>query len=714
MEAQPMGPMWAGGFIDVAVTEDGQKQIISCLPDIRNPELEKAGKPTQWYYVPQTVRMAQAGDGGYKFSLIHFLGVQTADDNVGVQGTRETAGGLLSFGATAAPTPGVIEAAEKLLVDKVSAMDQSSRGSLSRYALRFMRPGKGGTQRKVMLQAMPIKSCVTSVSNNTYATDDSGQVVEGGAANPWYWKMQGAGPGATHLSAENAYTAMVGDLPAAILWSSFHGEYSSIYVQQHLMLPVWSIPCQLDIKGEWDRIFQHFSANVKAEGFWTELDIAAETNKLVANGGLEVRMTFDGTTEDPGADAMREEMNKQKALIAQLFLEQAKTVIFEPMPSVEAAKATKGGGPISSLFGFGGAGFALKRRKDETHLDLSYKETQEYRFQQPHVITGTMDGFAAELEKDPKLEKRYFSTVYLDDWSRKITRYGRPIVDWPNSDNPLLDDPIDSVSIEFGYPDAKGSINWTGQMFTAPSDPLAIPAPVGIPTPIAPPGPEGGGTPAEAIPPTPDKQVVGAGTGAQVFVAHITKKKAEDVEKPPDGWEPDVTFVKRTVHFKETPNASESPYVRVFVEQPTVLLDAAGNGTPFKEKEVEVRAADIGLLEVGPIEPSLNLDNENQVIELSLHALGKTAAGQDRPVVGFTYKLSDFTEPRWWKIYTGQPDFVPNFRYQVRVVVKGTLSNPNGEEWTGPWIEDGGNMGLTFRVPLKTDPGVTVGPATNS
>jgi hypothetical protein len=58
-------------------------------------------------------------------------------------------------------------------------------------------------------------------------------------------------------------------------------------------------------------------------------------------------------------------------------------------------------------------------------------------------------------------------------------------------------------------------------------------------------------------------------------------------------------------------------------------------------------------------------------------------------------------------IYTGQLDFVPKYRYQVHVVVKGNLFT-KGMEWTGPWVETNGNGPLMLTVPTPEDAGVTV------
>jgi hypothetical protein len=81
--------------------------------------------------------------------------------------------------------------------------------------------------------------------------------------------------------------------------------------------------------------------------------------------------------------------------------------------------------------------------------------------------------------------------------------------------------------------------------------------------------------------------------------------------------------------------------------------------------------------------------------------------GAPRNITKFQWIYSDQTEPRYWAIYTGQLDFVPRYRYQVHVIIKGSLFT-KGMDWTGPWVETSGNGPLMLTVPTPEDAGVTV------
>lgn len=79
----PTGPAFAGGFQDVQ-SEDYKLQY---LPDLHNDELQREGKPPVYYWLPQDVRLARRGNGDFKFSMVHFVGVRSGATNA-LRGVR--------------------------------------------------------------------------------------------------------------------------------------------------------------------------------------------------------------------------------------------------------------------------------------------------------------------------------------------------------------------------------------------------------------------------------------------------------------------------------------------------------------------------------------------------------------------------------------------------------------------------------------------------
>ena len=64
------------------------------------------------------------------------------------------------------------------------------------------------------------------------------------------------GPGAGSVSpfAQNAYSALVGSLPAAMIWASFHQGTGAITVWQHMNIRVWSPAVHIHMEGDWDKV----------------------------------------------------------------------------------------------------------------------------------------------------------------------------------------------------------------------------------------------------------------------------------------------------------------------------------------------------------------------------------------------------------------------------------------------------------------------------
>jgi len=696
--ADPIGPVYEGNIEEFVVTEGGNTYRIMYLPDKNNSELQRQGKAPYYYWMPKDVRIARnALTNDFKFHLLHFVGVQSGDTNVGVEGTREVAGGVMSVTTTAEPPGSVLEKSHEQLRQKFRGSDNRYWGWRTPAAPKF--------------GVMPIADSRMSISNLSPLSDGSVPVPDASASDStttppatgatpapastssapgatapksrsaleprmlrmprtinerdisaersnldaWYVKMEGQRPGSIYPAAEHAFTALLGSYPTAILWQGFKGAYSPVSVTQSMKLKVWSENVHLKISGNWDRIFQHFSAHAAGRAFWFSADIKAEFNSLVINGGITVDLMIDGTT--PTADKLRESINKRIDMILGKFMDEAQKRIFDPAPpNVEPAKASTGGW-LSGLFG-GGAGVALKYRRDETHLNLEYEENINERYILNHTISSTLEGFYNEIKADPQAEKKYFTTLYLDDWDRKVSRIVKPVVNWPDPAKQWVGEPVAFLSCQIGYPNANGELQWAGQIFQAGEE--------------------------------------------QTWRPGIAMKTASDVVNPPEGWEPAKTYVKRKVHFLEPPGETENPYMRVFVEKNEVDLDPGEYGTLTDEITLEIRADSAGKLEVGPIFTNVELENSKQYIEVSFKALGKTADGQERSITRFSINYDDQNTPRYWEIFTGQPDFIPQYQYQVRVVVKGSIFT-KGMEWTGPWVDVQGNGPIMISVPTPDE-----------
>jgi len=690
------GPMWPGGFETIVSTEKGERYEILYLPDVHNDDLQAEGKPPVYYWLPNSVRIAQKGDtGDYKFNLISFFGVLSEDTNVGVAGTEEVAGGVLALTVTSAPPLDVLEASHKQLTERLRADGRRYWGWRVPAAPQFA-PVPISDSRTHMSNLSPALdgTVPSSVPSGPTPTPTPAGGPGGGPGGPpgrnvpalrttprllrspvsvranrdvtpkgldsWYMRIEGDGPGSLNPAGENAYVALCGSLPTAILWAGFHGTYSPVVVSQTLNLKVWSENLKIDIDCDWSRVYNHFSVAGQGKSFWWSADIKAEFNKMRIKGDIDVKVEIDGTI--PAADKMKEAVDKRIDLIVNKFTEMAKTRIFDPAPpEVKPAEVSSGGGILSSLFGGFGGGFALKVRRDETTLDVGYHETRRERYNLSTTISSSLEGFYNTIKADPEAERKYFIKLNLEDWNRKIIHNFKPIVNWPDPGRKWVGEPVAFLSCQVGYPSTAGDIQWTPHVFQSTDT-----------------------------------------TAQTTWQPAFAKKDLADVNNPPSGWEPDISYIKRTVHFTEPPSETDNPFVRCFVEKDVIELDPGDNGTATKDLNIEVRADATGKLDVGPIGLGALLEGPAQTVEVEMQAHGTDDNGNQRPVVRFSFNATDQEQARYWTIFTGQKDFRPSYRYRVHVVVKGSLFT-KGLEWWGDWQETSGNGPIMIVVPTADE-----------
>ncbi|MCA9266204.1 MAG: hypothetical protein KDA60_20230 [Planctomycetales bacterium] len=345
-------------------------------------------------------------------------------------------------------------------------------------------------------------------------------------------------------------------------------------------------------------------------------------------------------------------------MVFEKFMEQAKQVIFEPpAPQVPPAEASSGSGPW-------GVGVALKWRRDETDLQLNYHETRQFAYLQEHTVSSSLEGMYDEIKADPTAEKKYFLSVTLDDWPRKLARIVKPVVNWPKPDQNWAGQPVAFVSAQLGYPNTQGELMWDGHAFSKADPPDVAWNPPGI-----------------------------------------TQKQVADVTNPPADWTPDKTFVKRKIHFLEPPDPAENSFVRVVIDRNVIDLDPEPNGTPLNDVTLEVRADSAGRVAVGPITLGAELENSKQSVEVTFDLTDRRGSSLGREAVKFSWQFDDQNQPRFWSVFTGDPQILAFYRYKVRVIVKGSIFS-RGQEWEGDWVATSANGPLTVSIPLPDDPGV--------
>jgi hypothetical protein len=694
--SEAVGPIFAAGFQHIVNEEYG----ILYLPDLHNDELQREGKAPVYWWLPNEVRLARKGGdkGDYKFSFIHFQGRRAGSTNIGVDGTAEVTGGLLGFSTTTAPPLAILAKSQEQLTQRLTSAElRGDRfwGRRNNVAPNF-RPAPIVSNTTTITNLSPmanntVPAVAPASGGDGGAEPDAGgdlppgarefggpplvravgspilmpsprsvplrSAMRGSNLDQWYVNLQGQGSGSVNPFAENAYSGLVGSMPAALIWASFHGGTGGIAVWQNMRIKVWSPVVHISVRGSWRRVQEHFSAAAKFGNFFWSADVQAEFNNLRVNGDIKVTVEVDTTL--PNADKIQEEMNKRSDLVFQKFMEQAQKLIFDAAPfEAKPAEASGHGG----FLGFGG-GAAFKLRRDTVNVTLDYDETRQFAYLQEYPVSSQLEGLHDVIGDNPAAEKKYFQTLYLDDWERKVARVVKPVMNAAEPAQKWSGDPVAFLSVQVGYPNTKGAVQWDGHIFQPTDGPNAH------------------------------------------WETATSMKKVTDVQRPPAGWTPDKTFVKRKIHFAEPPSELANPFVRMSVEKNEVDLDPGEYGRLVSDINLEVRVDSVGLLEVGPIGLGVDLDSPKQIVEVTFQAEGNRDDGKPRPPVKFRWTMEDQAEPRYWKIFTGQPGFVPRYKYQVRVIVKGSLFT-KGMEWTGPWVQASANGPMMVTVPTPEDEGV--------
>ncbi|AQP44501.1 hypothetical protein [Tessaracoccus flavus] len=661
---QAMGPTYAGGT--QPITKDGYDVLY--LPDVNNRELIAQGEAPVFYYIPNRIRMARKegpDKGDYLFNLVRFAG--TGGEGV-IGGGGDVAGGMMTFSVTGALPETTRRQAEGEITAKFSESTDVFWGLKS-------------TRKPPMFRPAIIAQTTTSVSNMSpteqgFPTLDPGETrgpsrgfrtlgmprtkahtrdAEPGATDsnldPWYCMMQGQGSGSIDPTGTHAFSGLLGKYPASIAWAAFHGGASPLIVIQNFKLKVWSPVCTIKIDGNWDSVFQHFSAAASGRYLWAKVDAQAEFNKMRKSGKITVDVKVDTTL--PGAGEIAKQMDERSDLVFNKFMEMAQKTIFDqPAPQVEAAKAESG----NSFFSPWGVGLSLKYRRDENHLDLHYEETKQFAYLQDHTVASSLAGMGDEITADAEAERKYFMTVYLDDWPQRLARVVRPVASWD-------DKTVQFLSVQVGYPNTTGELNWAGHSFT------------------------------------------GSDGNDPTWKFQTAKKVAGDVSNAPDGWTPDLTYVKRKVHLAEPPSETLDPFHRVQIERNVIDLDPEPNGTLLNDTTLEVRADNAGRIAVGPIGLGVMLEDKSQTVEVVIEATDRDYEPLGMPPVRFRWGFDDLDADRSWTVFSGDPEMLPYYRYKVTATVKGTLFR-KGQSWTGPWVTANGNGPLIVDVPPPDGEGV--------
>jgi hypothetical protein len=628
----PIGPYYgANRMLIVQQGQDGNTYQLNIFPDLFNDQLRKDAKPLQFYYLPDEPRMARSENGDYMFHFTRFAGVLTADDNIAVAspGQVEVAGGVLAFTSTLKIPDDVIAAAITKLKRNIKQNPQFNSNRL------FM---MGNDDQEVNLGVVPIVDNVVSISNLTpeNISDPNTQKPE----NPWLWKMQGEGKGTINPVGKNAYTAMVGQYPAQIIESAFHGASSPIFVHNALKHKFYTGAFTASIHGDWNAIFTHFSTDLKGSYFFVKGDIQLAFNNAVKKGIITKQITIDNEVLTPEQEKNYE---AQVDKTFDKFLDTAQKVIFDVQPpKIDNAKADDPGTV--------GVSFAMKFQRDQSHLTLDFKEEIDETYIKDNVISAHLMGFYDVIKNDSGAEKKYFDTVHLAEGFRKVHVIASARAFWPDADG--NGDPLEQLVLQVGYPDSSGAIVYKNSGLYM--DNIGAPKSTAL---------------APAIWTKDNK--------SRILLFDFERQK----NLPSD--QQNVIYVKRTVRFQQKPSVNVPNRTVIFPEEKTT------------EHSIEVNAEALAALNVGPIQLDTRLDERTK-------AMITFKQGSRNPET-LRFDANTVNKPQFFQVWTSDPANALKWTYQVQMFIQSKVAGVPAITYSGPEIEMAGSTPLIAQVPMPPD-----------
>lgn len=650
---QPEGPLWGINSLEIGHDVNGDEHTFQVFPDICNDGLRVDRKPMHFYVMPNSVRLAKNEQGKYMFHFAKFAGVLTQDSNIGTKGQEEVVGGVLSLTSTMELPAGVLDSLKAAIKAKIKADETYRTHQL--YQLDDSQP-------PFELGFVPIEDNQVAVSNLTLndLTDPSKQATD----DKWLWRMQGQGLGSLDPNGTNACTAMVGQYPAALIEAGFKGDSSSIFVHSALKLRFRVPAIKIITHTDYHKIYSAISSNDKYKDDWNQKNIHDffDVNNLWGN--ITTRISF-GEQDMPEKDKQAYLDLAQKA--RDKAVENVQKYIFDkkdkPVAQAEAAKTSSTQTVVThrdSFFGIWnstdyarvasdeGHSYALNTKFDASNINMDDEIDIEGPYMVTTAVSGDMKGFFQEIKADPNAKKEYFDFVNLGEAFRKIHVIATSRANWP--DDQGNGDPIDKLSIEVGYPDQDGVIQYkdSGRYYDTLGKKLS-----------------------DDFKPSiwnkDDKDTV--------FVFDFAIDENVPVDKR------NKISVKRTVTYKMDDR------VKVNKDNEIVIPDETTSNT-----QIEVKADILGHLKVGPVYLAADL-NKHMLVEVTFNK-----DGFDPVTLMFT--ADNVTAKQYFQVWTGESTGAIAWTYKVKVTYK-SFGPMAAISYEGDDVEMQGSYpnGITINLP---------------
>jgi hypothetical protein len=431
-----VGPLFGPDFVVVTANDEtGAKFDVQVYPDAHNPELRRAGQPTQYYFQPAQVFLARKHDSpaDYDFEMTVFKGLMSEEANItpaGLEGT-ELGGGFCTFSTTFGIPDSVISGVIQKLKQREHDAPSVRIAPLFNYQPSDPEPVLG----------------IVPITNSTVVCAVQDPAVSGGQI---LMTAQYSGKGS--IEQHGICTFLVScNLPAAgeIAGALKAGASPPFTVANTLQEAFYINGVTVQVDVDVDKVYDSFSAALSSGGFFGITDISAETaySSCVTTGAITTHITENGAVLD---DATKKWVTDNVDAMKKMAMDLVKQEIFDWDPAKSDSKASASRGWFSEVFG--GTSVSLKSTHERKGVHLPQTLILDETIAVSHTVSGDLNDLLPAVRANLG---KYLFIVDIGEFFQKVQVAAacKANFDEKTPDGTDLSDPIQAIQIEVGYPD---------------------------------------------------------------------------------------------------------------------------------------------------------------------------------------------------------------------------------------------------------------------
>lgn len=434
-----VGPLFGPDFVVVTVNDEtGKKFDVQVYPDAHNPELRRAGLPTQYYFQPAQVFLARKHDtpDDYDFQMTLFKGLMSEETNITpaelAGASTEIGGGFCTFSTTFGIPDSVIEGVTEKLKKRDHAVPADRVAPFFNFQAADPEPvvGMVPITNSAVVCAVPDPETVGGLLKMTAQYSGKGSIEQKGLC--------------TFLVSCNLFAG------GAIASALKAGASPPFTVTNTLTEAFYINGVTIEVDVDVDKVYDSFKASISTGSIFGIDSISADEaySSCVTSGGITTHITENGAVLDDNTKKwVMDHVDEMKKTAMDLV----KQEIFDWDPAkLDTQDPAAGRSWFSQVFG--GSAVSLK----QTHEHKGVHFHQELILDETIAVSNAVSGDLNDLLPAVRAHlDKYLFVIDVGEFFKKVQVAGVCQVNFAEKlpDGTVLNDPLRSVQIEAGYPD---------------------------------------------------------------------------------------------------------------------------------------------------------------------------------------------------------------------------------------------------------------------